>query len=149
MKQSLLSQHFTARKPTLTTERMTRKRKLAEAAETKSPSPVPAKRPATRKASRRSVSKLIADPAEPKPEFSRASRVKALLTPASSIPDLSSSTRALLNTLIARKSERPASSLRGVMEAVPAKDKYADLLNPIRELILPYEYKKLLRLFEA
>lgn len=149
MKQTLLSQHFTARKSNIPTEPTTRKRQLIQASSCKIPSPKPVKKPATLQTSIRAASKVKPELVDIQPEVTRASYVKALLTPVSSIPELSSSTQAILNRLNAKKLEKPISSLRGILESVPAKEKYADLLNPIRELILPYKFKKLQRLFEA
>lgn len=69
------------------------------------------------------------------------SKIKALLTPISQIPALSSATLSVIDSL---NLEKTCTSVDQILANIPAKEKYADLLDPLRGFPLPYQYKKLL-----
>ena len=153
MKQSLIQEHFPSKKAVegkgLETDLTARKRKCTD-----SPSPVlvPGKKPVFSLSSR-------ADPAEgnvvrrllPELEQSQGKldKVKELLSDIKRPPALSSKTQELLAQLNQRRPARPTPTVDEILSSVPAKEKYQGLLVPERELCLPYEYKRLLTLFET
>jgi hypothetical protein len=75
-----------------------------------------------------------------------ASTLTSLLTPISSIPSLSSSASHVINSLSPQKS---SSSIDDILSSVPAKEKYADLIDPLRGFPLPYIYKKLITFLDV
>ena len=70
-----------------------------------------------------------------------SAKIKSLLTPISQIPSLSSSTLSVIGSL---NLEKNTASIDHILSTIPAKEKYADLLDPLRGFPLPYHYKKLL-----
>jgi len=153
MKQSLIQEHFPSKKPVDSKlqemEVTARKRKCTD-----SPSPVlyPAKKPVLSLASR-------PDPADsnvvrsllPALEDSqgRQDKVKELLSDIKRPTQLSEKTQKLLSELNQRRPARPTPTVDEILSSVPAKEKYQGLLVPERELCLPYDYKRLLTLFET
>lgn len=71
--------------------------------------------------------------------------LKSLLTPIAQIPLLSQSTQAVIDTLNISSSN---TNIDNILAGIPAKEKYADLLDPMRGFPLPYKYKKLLTALE-
>ena len=154
MKQSLIQSHFPSKKPLeakqVDGDLTVRKRKCPE---TPSPLPQSSKKPVL------SLGSARAEPADPQitrrllPELqasqTRAERIKDLLSDIKRPTGLSESTQKLLAELNMKRPARPAPSVDDILNSVPAKEKYQGLLVPERELPLPYEYKRLLTLFET
>ena len=69
-----------------------------------------------------------------------SSKIKSLLTPIPLIPSLSCSTQELINSL---QVEKTKTSAEFILTSLPAKEKFAELLSPLRSFPLPYHYKKL------
>jgi hypothetical protein len=153
MKQSLIQEHFPSKKPVegklQELDATARKRKCTD-----SPSPVlyPAKKPVFSLTPR-------PDPAESnvirsllpalEESQSRTDKVKELLTDIKRPPQLSDKTQKLLSELNQRRPARPTPTVDEILSSVSAKEKYQGLLVPERELCLPYDYKRLLTLFET
>jgi hypothetical protein len=76
---------------------------------------------------------------------SLTNKLKPLLTPISQIPALSTSTLSLINSLNLQKSSQTAEA---ILSSLPAKEKFADLLDPLRSFPLPYAYKNLVSCLE-
>lgn len=79
----------------------------------------------------------------------QAIKLKPLLTPVSQIPNLSEKTQKVLEALIKKPYDRPIKEVDDVLGSVTAKEKYQDLLDPMRALALPYKYRRLMDLLEA
>lgn len=143
MKQTLLLEHFIARKPSFTAPSTSRKRRNRSDSDSSS-SPEPFKQP--------SLAQESAE--EPAARGEKASNelsgkdISAVLGRVKKVPGVSAQTSEILSRLNRRYGERNSTTLRDVLDGVSAKDKYADLLNGQRELILPYKYKKLISLLE-
>lgn len=143
MKQTLLLEHFIARKPSFTAPSTSRKRRNRSDSDSSS-SPEPFKQP--------SLAQESAE--EPAARGEKASNelsgkdISAVLGRVKKVPGVSAQTSEILSRLNRRYGERNSTTLRDVLDGVSAKDKYADLLTGQRELILPYKYKKLISLLE-
>ena len=74
-----------------------------------------------------------------------STKLKSLLTPISHIPSLSSETLSIIDSL---NLEKAAPSVDHILTNIPAKEKYAELLDPLRSFPLPYHYKKLVSTIE-
>ncbi|OMJ79371.1 hypothetical protein SteCoe_20616 [Stentor coeruleus] len=68
--------------------------------------------------------------------------------PPSKVNNLSFETLTILNSLNLTYQNRAAKSSEDVLSSVSAREKYQDLLDPMRKLPLPYKYKRLLKLQE-
>ncbi|OMJ90770.1 hypothetical protein SteCoe_6850 [Stentor coeruleus] len=76
------------------------------------------------------------------------SKQTKLNIPPSKVNSLSLETLTILNNLNLTQQNRAAKSSDEVLSSVSAREKYQDLLIPIRKLPLPYKYKRLLKLQE-
>ena len=79
-------------------------------------------------------------------ETPQVHKLKTLITPISSIPSLSKSTSDLISSF---QIQRPSTTAEEILCSIPAKEKYAELLDPLRTHPLPYPYKKLLNFLDA
>ncbi|OMJ66607.1 hypothetical protein SteCoe_36489 [Stentor coeruleus] len=68
--------------------------------------------------------------------------------PPSKVNTLSLETMEILNTLNLNQQNRVPKSSEDILNSVSAREKYQDLLDPMRKLPLPYKYKRLLTLHE-
>lgn len=81
-----------------------------------------------------------------KAESAEVHTLKSLITPISSIPTLSKLTTELISSF---QTQRPLATAEEILNSIPAKQKYADLLDPLHSFPLPYSYKKLLIFLDA
>lgn len=79
-------------------------------------------------------------------DLPQVSKLKTLITPICSIPSLFKSTSDLISSF---QIQRPSTTAEEILTSIPAKEKYAELLDPLRTHPLPYTYKKLLNFLDA
>lgn len=144
MKQTLLLEHFIARKPNFTPSTATRKRRRLSHSDSSS-SPEPHKKTSLAQDSSPEIPAVKGDKAV---ETLSGKDITTVLGRVKRVPGVSTQTQDILSRLNRRYGERNTTTLRDALDGVSAKDKYADLLGGARELILPYKYKKLISLLE-
>lgn len=86
-----------------------------------------------------SLKQLKSESVQTKPKFN---------IPPSKISVLSSETLAVLNNLNLNALKIQPKSSDDILNSVPAREKYQDLLDPVLKLSLPYKYKRLLQVQE-
>ena len=151
MKQPRIQEHFPSKKSleakTSDGEATTRKRKHPEPL---SWSPNGLKHPVLCLSDPRAQPGESSPPVSPSMyEAARRARADIVLSDAHKPSGLSESTRNILAGLNLQRPARPAPTVEDILNSVPAREKHQGLMGPDRELQLPWEYKRLLTLFET